>query len=91
MDGGQILEEKLANSHHKQSRCSHACVSCLSPVKVAEAPSLSQLGKREYRRKRRRRRREEGGGGTCTQICLREIFMSVFFPPEESVIFNEHV
>ena len=37
----RLLEEKLANSHHRRSGSSHACVSCLSPVKVAEALSLS--------------------------------------------------
>lgn len=36
-----LLEGKLANSHHRRSRSSHACVSCLSPVKVADALSLS--------------------------------------------------
>lgn len=73
--GGSTSGGKLANSHHRRSRSSHACVSCLSPVKVAEAPSpvpptrTSWLGKDNTGQERK-------GWGSCIEICLKEIFMS---------------
>lgn len=77
--GGSASGGKLANSHHRRSRSSHACVSCLSPVKVAEALSLSFPSYVPVDWEKRIRAWSRKGRGSCIEICLKEIFMSWFF------------
>lgn len=76
---GRQAGGKLANSHHRRSQSSHTCVSCLSPVKDAEALSVSfpshvriDWEERMYSRCRPER------GDLCWDLFERNIYELIF-------------